>query len=253
MRNSFAFLFYLLAFGPAAQAQTLPLINKNVVKINLTDIALQSYVLQYERVLGLHSSIALTVGGMFNAPLPFKQTLLNDFGGNSDAKKAIQTTIFDKQTVTLEYRFYTGKAAPKGFYVAPFARYMHMSVSQDYTFTPSDEILHHAHLNATMDGFGAGVMIGYQFLIARHFAIDWWIIGPFYGLPMTGHFSGVSNPGFQDMSATDHAHLKSDIESVNIPLWKQTATIIDPNQINVDVKGPYYGVRLMGLCFAYTF
>ena len=229
------------------------LLNKNIFKFNLTGPIVNSYVAQYERVLTKRSSITFTVGIASKAPLPFKQTLMNDFGGNDDAKRAIETTIFDKQTYTFEYRFYTGGQAPRGFYIAPFLRYTNLNISQDYTFTPSDNILHTAHLNAHIGAGSAGVLLGYQFLLGSHWAIDWWIIGPFIGLPTTGHFTGVSNPGFQDMSATDRANLKSNIESVNIPLWTVNATITDPNQVDVDVKGPYYGIRTMGLTIGYRF
>src|ERR1700733_16097914 len=103
----FVFCSFLQAQNTApASTQTLATLKRNIVKINLSAIAVEAYTVQYEYVVNKGQSIALTVGVSPNVPLPFKQTLLNDFSGNSDAKRAIETTVFSKYTATLEYRFY---------------------------------------------------------------------------------------------------------------------------------------------------
>jgi hypothetical protein len=231
----------------------IPLVNKNLIKFNLTGVLLNEYTLQYERVLNRKHSIAVTIGVSPAVPLPFKTTLLNDFGGNADAKRAIETTVFTRYNVTAEYRFYFSGNAPKGLYFAPFLRYMNMNLSQNYTFTPSDEKLHTAHMTAAFSGFGVGFLIGDQFLIGNHFAIDWWIIGPFYGTNITADFLGT-DPQMGDMSAQDLANLKHNIESVKLPLYTTTATVTpENNTVEAKLVGPYYGIRAFGLCLAYRF
>ena len=238
---------------PTTAKQAVPLINKNLIKFNLAGALLNNYTFQYERVLSRKQSIALTIGISPNVPLPFKSTLLNAFGGNSDAKRAIETTRFTRYTVNLEYRFYFSGNAPKGLYFAPFLRYMNMKLSQDYTFTPSDNKLHTAHMNSGFNGFGAGFLIGDQFLLGPHWAIDWWILGPFYGTKITADFV-ATDPQMGDMSAEDLAKLKNDIESVKLPLYTTTATITQAtNTVEAKVVGPYYGVRSFGICIAYRF
>jgi hypothetical protein len=260
--------FLLFIFCIAANAQTQPVtpptqtqaaqvmqsvFGKNLIKFNVSGVVLNTYQLQYERVIGKSQSIAFTVGISPNVPLPFKSTLTNDFKTDSDAVRAINTTRFTKYTATLEYRFYFSGNAPKGLYFAPFVRYMNMKCSQDYTFTPSDDILHHAHLNAQFSGFGAGFLIGDQFLIGPHWAIDWWIVGPYYGTTVTADFVGT-DPMMDDMSQQDLANLKNNIESVKLPLYKTTATVTPAtNTVEAKLVGPYYGIRAFGLCLAYRF
>ena len=84
MRTRIVFLvsgIVLLGFGSFGQQVILK--KKNLIKFNFSGLAVNSYTLQYERVLGAHSSLALTLSTSPNVPLPFKSTLMNDFGGNS--------------------------------------------------------------------------------------------------------------------------------------------------------------------------
>ena len=239
--------------SPTNPVPEVPLLNQNLIKFNVSGVFLNAYQLQYERVLNKKQSIAVTIGSSPNVPLPFKTTLLNDFGGNSDAKRAIETTVFTRYTVTAEYRFYFSGNAPKGLYFAPFLRYMNMNLNQNYTFTPSDGKLHTAHMTSEFSGFGVGFLIGDQFLIGNHWAIDWWIVGPFYGPNITADFLGT-DPQMGDMSAQDLANLKHNIESVKLPLYTTTATVTPAtNTVEAKLVGPYYGIRAFGLCLAYRF
>jgi hypothetical protein len=228
--------FSILAVAGYSQK---PVAGKNIIKVNLTSAALKHYSLQYERVVSKRKSFAIAFGVSPNVGLPFKKTLLNLFDGNADAKKAIETTKFNKITITPEYRFYVGKKdAPSGFYVAPFARYTHMSISQDYEFTPSSNKLHTAHLKGKFSGIGAGVKVGAQWLLGERVTLDWWIAGPFVGA-MNASFHGTDD--MSDMNAQDKAGLEEDIESLDIPLWKIDATVGN-NKIDAKLKGPFYGI-----------
>jgi Protein of unknown function (DUF3575) len=246
----------LLLSGLVATAQAPPPSGKkgeNIFKINLTAVALSHYSFQYERVTNKKQSFAMGFGFSPNTDLPFKSTLSDKFGNNADAARAIETTKFSKITITPEYRFYTGKKqAPEGFYIAPFVRYMHMKISQDYTFTPSNGNLHTAHMDGKISGIGAGAMIGSQWLLGKQkkISLDWWIAGPFFGT-MKGDFHGT-DPKMSELSAADRADLESDIEGVDIPLWKVDATI-NANTIDTKLKGAFYGARLMGISLGFRF
>jgi hypothetical protein len=224
--------------------------GKNVIKVNLSAIALSHYSLQYERVIKNRQSFALGFGVSPNVELPFKSNLLKQFSGNADAKTAIESTKFTKITVTPEYRFYLSKkGAPAGFYVAPFARYTHMSINQDYKFTPGSNKLHTAHLTGKFSGIGGGIMLGAQWLLGKNITLDWWIVGPFYGA-MKADFHGTDD--MSDMSVQDKAKLESDIESVDLPLWEVDATVGN-NKIDAKLTGPFYGVRAFGVSLGYRF
>ncbi len=107
----------LLSYSSTLLAQSeSPIAGKNVIKFNLTNVLLKNYAVQYEHAVNNRQSFAIGIGITPNVSLPFKQTLLDEFGGNEDAKRAIETTTFNKITITPEYRFYLGKkAAPIGF------------------------------------------------------------------------------------------------------------------------------------------
>ena len=238
---------------PAQENQNI--IKKNLIKANFSAVILNSYVLQYERVLNNKQSIGLTFGVSPNTTLPFKKIFTDRYGNVEDAERAIKNTRYNKYNVTLEYRFYTGKNAPAGFYAAPFIRFMKMDLSQNYSFTPADGVLHHANFSGRISGFGAGVLIGYQWLLNKNWGIDFWIAGPFYGTKINANFHGVDPNG--DLSESDQAELKKDIEEFNLPGYDINATISKntsgPSTVDITLNGPYYGIRALGLCLVYRF
>jgi hypothetical protein len=253
MKNQSFFLLTLLLIElcqPAAQAQVLT--NRTVVKFNLSGVAINSYTVQVERVLSRYGSI--TLSGSYtpnNTPVPFKSALLDQYGDNQDAKRAIETTLFNKRIGTLEYRFYLAGHAPTGWYLAPFVRYASMDISNDYTYTPSDGILHHAHLNASFSGGGAGVLLGYQWLFGKHIGLDLWLLGPFYGTQVKSTFTG-EDPLWPSLKPADITKLKNDIDNTQLPLYTVQSSLNLPT-ITATLNGPYYGVRAFGLAFAYSF
>lgn len=232
-----------------------PIIGGNVIKINLSSsLAMEHYMLQYERALNLNRSIGLGIGISSGVDLPFKDALIDQFGDDDDAKRAIETTKLDKLTITPEYRFYLNKkGAPIGFYLATFARYTKLSWTNDYTFTPNDEVPEHMHtakVDGELNGFGAGAMLGIQWAIGKVVTIDWWIVGPFAGV-QDGEMHGV-DPDMNHLSLEDQADLIADIENADIPFWDIEATI-SGNNIDATISGPFVGVRAMGVCLGFRF
>lgn len=249
MKNIILFTVSLLT-ATLIQAQSpVPLLGGNVIKFNVASVATEHYTFQFERSLGLNRSIGLGFGYSNGVELPFKQTLLDQFGDNDDARLAIETTVFDKLTITPEYRFYFSTGAPIGFYLATFIRYTHMNFTNQYAFTPSNGIEHIAYVDGKLDGVGGGAMIGMQWALGKVITLDWWIVGPFIGV-QDGSMNGVCD--MSDMTAEDKANLESDIEALDIPMWNLDATVGE-NNIDVLIKGPFYGVRMMGVCIGYRF
>ena len=238
---------FVFSQGPIAS----PIIGGNVIKINLSSsILTEHYLIQYERALNLNRSIGIGIGISSSVDLPFKSNLLDQFGDNLDARRAIETTKFDKLTITPEYRFYLNKkGAPIGFYLATFVRYTKFSFTGDYVFTPSNDTLHTAKVKGNLNGVGVGAMLGVQWAIGKVITIDWWMVGPFIGV-QNGEFNGTSD--MSDMSASDKAKLESDIEAVDIPFWKIDATVGN-DVINAKISGPFVGVRMFGVCLGVRF
>lgn len=245
MKNQ-GLLLVLLVIAIGINAQE----GKNIVKLNLPSVALNTYALQYERVINNKQSIALGIAVSPNTDLPFKKRLMDAFGGNADVRNAIQTTRFTKLTITPEYRFYLSKKeAPGGFYIAPFARYTHLNIDQDYRYTPASGIEHVANLRGHFNGIGGGAMIGMQWMLGKRVTLDWWILGPFIG-DLDAEFNGTDD--MSDLSAQDKANLERDIEDVDIPLWTIDATIGN-NIVTAKIKGPFYGVRAFGVSIGIRF
>ena len=228
-----------------------PVLGGNVLKINISSsLAVSHYMFQYERALGMNRSVGIGIGTSSGIELPFKDFLLDQFGENVDAERAIESTRFDKLTITPEYRFYTSaKGAPIGFYIATFARYTRLSFEQNYYFTPSNGEERFAVVKGELNGYGAGAMLGVQYALGKVFTLDWWIVGPFAGV-QSGEFNGVCD--MSDMTAEDLKNMEADIEDVDIPLWNVDATV-GGNKIDAKIPGLFLGVRLMGLCLGFRF
>jgi hypothetical protein len=247
-KTSFSFLICFLALSSIGRAQ---LLNRTVVKFNVSGAFFKSYTAQYERVLTPHSTITLSASYSPNAPLPFRDALLNQYGDNQDARRAIETTLFTKRIATVEYRFYPAGQAPRGWYVAPFVRYASMDISNDYTYTTQDGILHQAHLNASFNAGGAGLLLGYQFLIGKHLGLDLWLLGPFYGTNVNAVFTG-EDPQWTSLKPANITKLKQDIDNTDVPLYSVESTLNLPT-ITAKLTGPYFGVRAFGVALAYSF
>jgi hypothetical protein len=230
--------------------------NKNLVKINLSPVILNSYVMQYERVIKKRQSLGISFGISPKASLPLKQLLINRYGSNTDARDAIEATRYNKYNLTLEYRFYTGNQnAPSGFYLAPFLRYVRINLDENYRFTTVDKSEHLANLKGDLRGVGAGLLAGYQWIITNHFGIDFWIAGPFYGPKMVADFRGFDPVG--NLSAGDQAELERRIENLHILGYKIDANVSQntggPTSVDVKMRGPYYGIRALGINMVYHF
>ncbi|GAB3943230.1 hypothetical protein GCM10028805_09130 [Spirosoma harenae] len=226
--------------------------NRTVVKFNLSGVIIQSYTAQVERVLNRYSSITLSGNYVANGtPLPFKQALLDQYQDNADARRAIETTLFSKKIATLEYRFYPAGHAPTGWYIAPFVRYANMNISNDYQYRSQDGGLHQMHLEANFSAGGAGILLGYQFLLGKHIGLDLWLLGPFYGTNVNAVFSGT-DPYWKTLTPYDITKMKSDIDNTQLPLYTVSSTFNLP-LVTANLDGPYYGVRAFGVAFAYSF
>lgn len=223
--------------------------KKNVFKINLTALAFKNFSFQYERVVARKTSVALGIGLMPKSKLPFSDKIQEQYGDDPDIKRAVDQTRLSNISITPEVRFYLGKkAAPAGFYIAPFLRYTHSSFEGPYTFTPSDNQLHTAVVSGTFNSIGGGLLLGTQWNLGKSLTLDWWIAGPIIG-STKGSMSGTDPKG---IPAQDRAGVKKDIDDFD-PIGLDFTGTVGANQIDIDVKGPYYGLRAFGICLGIKF
>jgi hypothetical protein len=143
-------LFGVIALNNDLKAQD----NKeNVLTLSITNLALVTPTLYYERVIGDKTSLQL--GAYYT-------------GAKSSGVK------FGGLGIIPEFRFYPGgKGAPRGFYLAPFLKYQNYSIST----TVDDLVVGTYDAKATLTAIGGGLIIGNQFIIGDVVALDLFI-GP---------------------------------------------------------------------------
>lgn len=245
---TFAFLLpSLSAFSQSPR----PLGNyQNVIKLNFSSLAFKNASLQYERAFGGRVSFGMGVSYMPKTGLPFSNALMEQFGHNEDARRAIETTELSLYTITPEIRFYTGvNMAPSGFYVAPFVRYSYMELTQVYSFTASDGGTYNPDVEGNLSYISGGLLLGYQFPIGNRFNLDIWIAGPYIG-SLSGDFIGIDRKA--SMSNTAKNDLKRDIESFELPLTTIEATV-GSDQVDVVLGGGILGIRALGFALGFKF
>ena len=131
--------------------------KSNVVTLSVSNLALATPTVYYERVLNEKTSAKL---GVF-------------FTG---AK--VSTTKFSGLGLMPEYRIYPGKkGAPTGFYFAPFLKYTSFSLSESST-----------NSEMTLSGFGGGALIGVQ--TGKSFKFDFFF-GPSF-ISYSPKFEGLA-------------------------------------------------------------
>jgi hypothetical protein len=219
----------------------------NIIKYNLSGLAVKYHAVQFERVISPKKSFALTVGFSPSNSLPFKDRLIELYGDDAQARTAIESTNFQKFTLTAEYRLYLSGKAPQGFYLAPFARYSKMTMSQNYSFIDSDNTTHNPLISGNFTGFGGGLLAGAQWTMGKSVVVDLWLAGPFIG-SQKASFNGVN-----DKPIINTAGLEADIEAVEIPLWNLEANVSNQSVnganravMDVNLTGPFVGIRMLG-------
>lgn len=115
-----------------------------------------------------------SVSLLVNLPRPTK---LPDWLVNNIAVDDTNRLVSNKYSsvgVIAEHRFYLGQRAPRGFYLAPYARYNRFSVTRT-TENPSNN--GETKLTGAVGGFGLGAAAGAQFSIGEQVFLDFTIVG----------------------------------------------------------------------------
>jgi hypothetical protein len=228
---------------------------KQVIKINLSQLALTNISLQYEYAFHKNFSAALGVSYLIPRNIPSQI-----FTPSSNAT-GYQIPKFGGWSITPEIRIYPGKKvkhkAPHGFYLAPYFRYSKYTASAVYIDSVSVSERHTYDVKADYSGFTAGLMIGSQWIIGKHFSIDWWILGGGVGKAKL-KLDAKSTDGSLNMTAQDQANLKNDINT-NLAELKNfgngdISIQTTSNSATATVKGlPMTSIRGFGLTIGFAF
>lgn len=229
---------------------------KNVIKLNLSQLAITNISLQYERAFHKNFSAALGISYLIPRNIPSQLFTPSSNGSGYQLPK------FGGWSITPEIRFYPGKKvkhkAPHGFYLAPYFRYSKYTMKSDYVDVDSTSGARHNYaVKANYSGFTAGLMLGSQWMIGKHFSIDWWIIGGGYGKAKL-KIHAESTDGSLNLSPQEQEDLKQNIKSNTTELGSygngEVTVETTSNSATATVSGlPMISLRGFGLTLGFTF
>ena len=235
--------------------------RKNIVKMNLSSLAFSNYSFSYERSIARKITL---VGGYSFLPetklsgIPLVEkgiefAALDEEGEEGDEiSNILDEASFSSNAITGEVRFYTGKKpGARGFYASLYGRYTTMHLSHLYVYESDMGLEYDLPINAKLTGFGGGVMLGAQWLIAKRVTFDWYIVGGHYG-KIKGDFNARTD--LSSMPQEDKEELERDLEDIasNGDRKYLDATIND-NGMFGKLNGPFGGLRGFGFNLGIAF
>jgi hypothetical protein len=215
------------------------------IKLNLTQIAFKNISLQGE--YGFHKKMTVALG--------YSNLLKHEIGFyKTDA--LYSAPKFSAWAITPEFRFYPGatdeKPAPNGFYIAAYLRYAKYKLEQVVSYT--DTKTYSATANQTYSGANVGIMIGRQWIIGKHFSLDWWIVGAGYG---KAKYNYTWDDPTANLTAKQQADIANNAKDYlnSISLFGSSVDVnTTSHSASISVSGlPMYSFRFMGLCLGYAF
>ncbi|MBC7913903.1 MAG: DUF3575 domain-containing protein [Pyrinomonadaceae bacterium] len=236
----------LMASATVAQSRKDTLATKNLVKINLSSLALRNFSFQYERKVASRLSVALGVRVMPEGNIPFKDRI-SDLADDPDITKRLNEFETGNWAITPELRWYISrKGAPRGFYLAPFARYSKYTAK-----LPKFDIENTTKsidLGGDITAITGGVLLGSQWRLSKLVYLDLWLLGPNYG-SSSGNISGKPNTAF---TPQERQELETQLKDLEIPL-ADTEVTVTSTSANVKISGPWAGIRGLGFNLAFRF
>lgn len=142
--------------------------------------------------------------------------------------------------ITPEIRLYLSrKGYGRGFYLAPFYRYSSFSLGGVSTeINDGTEATKIISLSRKLTAHSGGLLMGAQWPIGKYICLDWWILGPHYGISK-GQLTRTSSVALLESEQTE---LKNELNDLNIPLVQKNVTV-NANSANVKLTGPFAGIR----------
>jgi hypothetical protein len=256
---SFACLLSLAMLQPASSLNAQPdkddsdtdpasMFNKNGIKLNVSSLLLNNINLSYERMLTRKISATVGYRTMPTRTLD-KITLakkiiesVEEDGGT--LKEDLSKMSFTNNAYTAEFRLYGGKKdGARGVYVGLYGRYatFDLDYTYDYNTGTQNYII---PIRSSTNGFGAGLLFGVQFNIAKRIILDMHILGGHYG-SLKGDVDAIVN--LSSMSETDKQELKRELDELIIIGNKQVINSqVSNSGVKATIDGPFAGLRALG-------
>src|SRR5690606_29082734 len=103
------------------------------LKVNLLSLPLRNFSFMYEHKIGSKVTAGLGLRFMPKGGMPMRSTISN-LVDDPDIDKQLDQFSTGNIAFTPEVRFYLGKEAMRGFYLAPFARYSNYTAELPFEF-----------------------------------------------------------------------------------------------------------------------
>ncbi|HEX8377265.1 MAG TPA: DUF3575 domain-containing protein [Pedobacter sp.] len=238
----------MIAITTTSNAQTdttkIKGMGKNLVKVSLTSLALNTYSFSYERKIGRKIAVGIGYRVMPKGSLPFKSNLESVID-DPETFKHIDGLTTGNTAITPEIKFYFGRGVFRGFYIAPFARFAKYTAelgSFEFDVNGAKSTI---PLSGELKTTTGGLLFGAQWKLSKLVYLDWSILGPQYG----------SSKGFLEgsktLSAQEQQALREELEGLEIP-FADTEVTVSNSGVRADITGPWAGVRAsIGLGFRF--
>jgi hypothetical protein len=242
----FLFITFSLSAVFAQEAQVVApadtvKIPKNFIKFNIASVLIKNYSFQYERILSKTISMAVTFRIMPESGIPYSDNIIKGFDiTEPETQDIIKNVKIGNYAITPEIRFYTGrKGYGRGFYFALFyshARYTVNNANISYTTDLDTKATLKTSGNVSTNT--GGFMLGSQWALGKHICLDWWLMGPHFGVS-SGEVTGLTSV---PLSSSDQQSIRDNLNDIKIPMLKQTVDVT-ANKINMKFDGPWAGIR----------
>jgi|SRR5690606_22996723 len=224
--------------------------NVQVVKMNLLALITRDFSFQYERQFASHFSAALGFRFQPYGNLPFRKTILDQVSNSGLATRDfINTAKVSNWAVTPELRYYFFKKKPlNGLYVGPYFRIGEYRLGGTYLFVDDSGDVKPIVFKGKGMAWSVGIQVGAQWKLSEKISLDWWILGPQYGVMNTKLHADVD---LTDLDYYEKKRLNVVLNGVSIGGNTMTSDIRDYS-IDSKINLKFVGLRT-GLSLGFVF
>jgi hypothetical protein len=220
----------------------------NSLKINLSSLAFQNYSISYERLIKNKVSILVGYRYMPFTTLPYSNTI-SQIANNNNVN--FNETNLGNYAFTGELRLYANKNM-HGFYLAPYGRYANFNLAipvQYNTNQGGNTTVQNAVFKGNITSISGGLLLGLQQHISRHFVFDIWLIGANFG-----NGNGILNANFAaPLTMQEQSSLQDNLNNINGGPFTVKGTVTSSTTANLNLTGPWIGIRALGINIGFTF
>jgi hypothetical protein len=210
----------------------------NVVKLNVSSLAIDNIHVTYERALSHRFAVALGVRYMPQGDLPFEKSFKKQVKSDQ-----VNFDLFKmgNVAVTPECRLYLGKGYLHGFYISAYGRYSKFNITAPIQFTSkSNGTTENVLFKGDVTAYSGGIMFGMQYTLWKIIVLDIMLIGGNFG-SCTGTINADNiTPA---LSAQDQQSLQQNIDDINAKPYKVSGKVQSSTQAYINVSGPWAGIR----------